>query len=268
MKLNVISAKGEKLKQVEMPEQFNEELRADIIKRAVLAIQSHNRQRYGAAPMAGKRASAKLSRRRRDFKGSYGLGISRVPRKIMSRNGTRMNWTGAFAPGMVGGRRAHPPKSSKSWDEKVNKKENRKAIRSALAATLIKEIVQSRGHKVPENYPFLMDSSIENTGKTKEIKNILQTIGATADLERADVRKIRAGKGKLRNRKYKTRTGPLLVVSDKCELLKSARNIPGVEIIEIKNINAELLAPGCNPGRLTLYTDAAIEKLKKEKLFM
>ena len=41
----------------------------------------------------------------------------------MSRSGTRLNFTGAFAPGTVGGRRAHPPKAEKNWQEKVNKKD-------------------------------------------------------------------------------------------------------------------------------------------------
>ena len=49
-----------------------------------------------------------------------------------------MNWVGAFAPGTVGGRRAHPPKSEKIWSKKINKKENAKAIRSAISATLLK----------------------------------------------------------------------------------------------------------------------------------
>ncbi|MBU4501784.1 MAG: 50S ribosomal protein L4, partial [Nanoarchaeota archaeon] len=92
-------------------------------------------------------------------------------------------------------------------------------------------------------------------------------IGLDKELERSSVRKIRAGKGKTRGRKYKTRKGPLIVVSDKCELQKSAKNIPGVDITTIRSINAELLAPGCVPGRLTIFTDKAIERLDKEKLF-
>ena len=84
-----------------------------LIKRAVLTLQNNKRQRYGANPEAGKKVSAALSKRRRKYRGSYGHGISRVPRKILSRRGTSMNWQGAFAPGTVGGRRAHPPKAEK-----------------------------------------------------------------------------------------------------------------------------------------------------------
>ena len=51
-------------------------------------------------------------------------------------------------------------------------------------------------------------------------------------------------------------------------MIKSASNIPGIDIIDIKNINVELLAPGTIPGRLTLYTENAVETLIKDKLFL
>ena len=268
MKVSVLSGSKEKKKDIDLPSQFDEEVRPDLILRAVLAIQSNKRQPYGASPMAGKRASAVISRRRHDYRGSYGYGISRVPRKILSRRGTRMYWVGAFAPGMVGGRRAHPPKAGKNYSQKVNKKERRKAIRSAIAATIVKDLVQKRGHKVPADYPLILESKIEEMKKTKDIINALEKIGLKEELERASVKAIRAGKGKSRGRKYKKRIGPLFVVSKECKLMKSASSIPGVDIVEVKNINAELLAPGAVPGRLTIWSEAAIEKLGKEKLFM
>ena len=42
---------------------------------------------------------------------------------------------------------------------------------------------------------------------------------------------------------------------------KAARNHPGVEVVVVDNLNAELLAPGTHPGRLTMYTTSALEKL-------
>ena len=66
----------------------------------------------------------------------------------------------------------------------------------------------------------------------------------------------------------KKKKGPLIVVGDDCDLLKGARNIAGIDIVKIKNINTELLAPGCDAGRLTLFTENAVQKLEKEKLFM
>ena len=58
-----------------------------------------------------------------------------------------------------------------------------------------------------------------------------------------------------------------MVVGNNCELLRAAPNIPGVDIVKINEINAELLAPGADAGRLTLFTQSAIERLDNEKLF-
>ena len=149
MKVTIFDGSKKKTGELELPFQFNEDIRPDLIHRAVLSIQSHKRQKYASDPLAGKRASAKLSRRRRKYRGSYGIGISRVPRKIMTRRGTRLNWVGAFAPGTVGGRRAHPPKSETIFESKINKQERKKAIRSAIAATISLEAVKERGHDIP-----------------------------------------------------------------------------------------------------------------------
>lgn len=267
MKLNVIDAANNKRKEKELPSQFNEEVRPDLIKRAVLTIQSNKRQSYGASPEAGKRASAKLSKRRRAYRGSYGHGISRTPRKIMSRRGSRLNWVGAFAPNTVGGRRAHPPKAEKIWKKKINEKERRKAIRGAISATILKDFVKERGHIVPDSYPFILDNKIENLSKTKEVKDFLKNIGFEKELERVAKKKVRAGRGKSRGRKYKKKSGPLIIVSKKSKISYGAKNILGIEVVEVRKLNAELLAPGANPGRATLWSESAIDVLGKEGLF-
>lgn len=268
MKLDIFDLSSNKVGEIQLPHQFDEEIRPDLIMRTVLAIQSHMKKPYGASPSAGKRASAKLSRRRRDYRGSYGFGISRVPRKILSRRGMRMNWVGAFAPGTVGGRRAHPPKSEKTWWKKINEKERLKAIRSAISATALKDIVMERGHLVPSNYPFILDDAFEALEKTKEVMKALEKLGLDNELARVEEKKIRAGKGKSRGRKYVKKKGPLIVVSKTSKLMKRAINIPGIDVIDVKNLNAELLAPGGRAGRLTLWTSSAIETLKKENLFI
>lgn len=267
MKLKILSmAKTEKGSK-ELPRQFNEEIRQDLIYRGVLAILANKRQRYGTNPRAGKEHSTEISRRRRNYRGSYGMGISRVPRKVMNRRGSHFTWTGALAPGTVGGRRAHPPKAEKIWKIKINSKERKKAIRSALAATVTREIVESRGHKVPPIYPFIIESKIENISKTKDVKATLEKFGLKEELERVSKRNVRAGKGKIRGRKYKKIRGLLIVVSEDCKLLK-LKNLPGVEIVNVKKINVETLAPGTIPGRLTIFTDRAIEAMEKERLFL
>ena len=266
-KLKIKDVKNGESGSIELPKQFGEEIRPDVVARAVLAIDSHNRQPYGSDPEAGMKHSAELSRRRRKYRGSYGFGISRVPRKIMSRRGTRFMWVGALAPGTVGGRRAHAPKSEKIWAQKINDKERQKAIRSAMSATVNVEIVKSRGHKVPDSYPFALSDDFQNILKTKEVIAALHNLGFTDELERSKQKTVRAGKGKSRGRKYSRKTGILLVVSNECPLEIAASNIPGVDIVRVNELNASLLAPGTDLGRATLYTESALKTLKEKSLF-
>ncbi|MFH2019824.1 MAG: 50S ribosomal protein L4 [archaeon] len=266
MKVKVKTLEGESKTEIVLPAQFEEELRPDLIKRAVLAIQSHKRQPYGSDPEAGKKYSAKLSRRRRDYKGAYGHGISRVPRKIMSHKGTRFNWQGATAPNTVGGRVAHPPKVEKIWDQKINIKERRKAIRSALSASVVKELIVKRGHHV-EDYPLVIEDSFEDLMKAKQVVSVLVKLGLTKELARSERKTRKSGIAARRGRPFKKAKGPLLVVSKKCNLINAASNIPGIEIITVESLNAELLAPGCDYGRLTIYTKGSIDKIGNEQLF-
>jgi large subunit ribosomal protein L4e len=267
MKVSILNTSSTETGKMELPKQFNEPVRNDLVKKAVLAINTNNRQPYGADPEAGKRASAAVSRRRKDYRGAYGIGISRVPRKIMSRRGTRMNWVAAFAPGTVKGRRAHPPKASKVWSMSINKKENRKAIRSAMSATMIKELVRECGHIIPDKYPFIVDNQFESLAKTKDIAQALEKMGFAKELERVSVKKVRPGRGTMRGRRYRKKIGPLLVVSEKCNLLKGARNIAGVEAILVNKLNAKSLTSGIRAGRLAIFTQAAVEKIAKQGLF-
>jgi large subunit ribosomal protein L4e len=266
--MNLVNIEGKEIKEINLPSQFNEEIHPNLIWRAFLVIRSNKRQPYGSRRGAGMRASAKVSRRRHDYKGSYGHGISRVPRKVLWHRGTQFGWVGAKAAGTVGGKRAHPPKAEKIWNKKINLKEKRKAIRSALSATLDKNLVEARNHKIPGIYPIFIEDKFEDVSKTKEVIKILNNLGLKKELERLEIKKVRAGRGKNQGRKYKIKTGPLLVVSKKCKLINAARNIPGIDVAQVNQVNVELLAPGSKPGRLTIYTQAAIERLEKEKMFI
>ncbi|MDP7115789.1 MAG: 50S ribosomal protein L4 [Candidatus Woesearchaeota archaeon] len=267
MKLSIINSENKKIADRELPKQFSEKIRSDLIKRAVLAIQANSRQSYGASPEAGKRHKGYVSKRRNTYRTTYGIGQSRTPRKVMSVRGSRFNWRGAVVPQAVGGRRAHPPKAEKNWDQKINKKERRKAIRSALAATLSKDLVGLK-HRVPDQYPVIIDAQIESLSKTKDVITLLEKIGLKKELERCRIKTIRSGKGKMRGRKYQKKVGPLLVVSKECKLAKSAANVAGCDVTVVNNINTQLLAPGAIPGRLTIYTDKSLQVMEEKKLFM
>ena len=93
-------------------------------------------------------------------------------------------------------------------------------------------------------------------------------LGFSDELERSSEKKIRAGLGKNRGRKYQHKKGVLIVTSEKCPLLDAAKNVPGVDAVEVKALNADLLAPGADAGRITLWTEKAVQKLAEEKLFI
>jgi large subunit ribosomal protein L4e len=139
------------------------------------------------------------------------------------------------------------------------------ALRSAVAATGSKETVAARGHIVDEipDFPLVVVDDIQSLKKTKDIEEALVSLGVWSDVFRVkESRKIRAGKGKMRGRKMKQAVGPLLVIASNDGVAEAARNIPGVDVTSVENLNAELLAPGTHPGRLTLWTSSAFEKVE------
>ena len=250
--VKIFDLQGKPIGKATLPAVFATPLRPDVIKRAVLAIQSSRLQPQGRDPMAGKRTSA-------ESRGT-GLGIARIPR--VKGGGGRA----AFAPGTVGGRQTHPPTSEKKILKRIPKKEARFALLSAIAATASKENVASRGHAIEDvpQIPLIITGSIEELTKTKEVEEALAHLGVLSDIYRVKAsRKIRAGKGKRRGRKMKQAVGPLIVVAENKGIFDAASNLPGVDIATVNNLNAEMLAPGTHPGRLTLWTNGAIEQLDK-----
>jgi len=162
----------------------------------------------------------------------------------------------------VGGRRSHAPQPNADYTEKINIKEKRKAIRSAIAATACNELVTARGHKFSRELPVVAQDNLESLNKTSEVVKFLVAAGLWDDVMRAKMgRHIRAGKGKLRGRKYRGRKSLLIVAGNDQGLGKAARNLPGVDFITVEMLNAELLAPGTKAGRLTVWTESSLQKL-------
>ena len=248
----VFDLKGEEVTKRNLPQIFNTPNRPDVIKRAVVAIQSHRIQPQGRDPMAGKKNTA-------ESRGT-GLGISRMPR--LKERGQRA----AFAPGTVGGRSAHPPEAEKKIKKKIPRKENQLALRSAIAATGSRETVAARGHIVDDipDFPLVVVDEIQSLKKTKDVEEAFMNLGVWPDIFRSkESRKVRAGKGKMRGRKMKQAVGPLLVITKNDGVAEAARNLPGIQIVAVENLNAEVLAPGTHAGRLTVWTNSAFEKLEQ-----
>ena len=248
MKVNVYGLDGEPKGKIDLPDVFNTPFRPDLIRKSFDVLRANKRQPYGADPRAGaKHATASVGK---------GRGMSRVPRLTQGRQA-------ALAPCVVGGRRAHPPKAEKKWDEKINKKEKKLARDSALAATADKKIVSERGHRFngKVSLPVVVDDDFEKIKKTKEVIKTLKNIKIYDDVIRAkNGRHIRAGKGKTRGRKYKTPRS-ILFISSSYAVKKITGNLPGVDVVSPGKLNIEHLAPGGDPGRLTVITESALKKL-------
>ena len=249
----VFNLEGKQVGRIRLPKVFRTPFRPDVIKRAVVAIQSHRLQPKGRDPMAGKRTTAESW--------GTGHGLSRVPRLNTGR--------AAFAPGTVGGRLAHPPVPEKKIYKKIPKKERRLALFSAIAATASRDMVAARGHvveRVPD-LPLVVADDLEGVRRARDLRNVFVNLGVWPDIERVmESKKVRSGKGKMRGRRIKMAVGPLIVVSKNDGIFKAARNFPGVDVVSVKDLNPELLAPGTHPGRLTIWTRSSIEELKKIEL--
>ncbi|MBI4017980.1 MAG: 50S ribosomal protein L4 [Candidatus Aenigmarchaeota archaeon] len=250
---------GKAVGDVELPAIFRTPYRPDVIKRAVLAAQSRQRQPYGSDVLAGKRTSAHYHGRRKYRFAMMNKEMSRIPR-IHGKGAGVYAFRARFAPHAVKGRRAHPPKAEKKWEQFVNKKERALALYSALAASAMNNLVTARGHMFEGEVPFIVVDDFESVGKTKDIMKTLKSIGLGKELERCARKKERAGRGKMRGRRYKKKKGPLLVASKDCAMLKAAANIPGVDAVSVNKLSAEQLAPGAHAGRLLIITKAALEK--------
>jgi large subunit ribosomal protein L4e len=261
MKTNIFDAQGNFKGEIDLPKVFSISYRPDLIKRAVLAVQSHNRQPYGVDPLAGKRTSAHYHGVRHYRYAMMNREMARLHR-IHNQAPPGLNLTARIAPQARKGREAHPPIIERNFWQKINYKERILALKSAIAATALKDVVVKRGHLVNNIVlPVVIDDSFQEIKKTKQLKLVLEKIGLKEELKRISKKKVRAGRGKMRGRKYKKKKGPLIVVAENKGIMNAAKNMSGVDCCLANKLNAELLAPGTNPGRLAIFTESAVKKL-------
>jgi large subunit ribosomal protein L4e len=251
----VFDLEGKEIEKIQLSSVFSTPFRPDLIRRAVLASRRNRQIPYSVNPRAGKRTSAESW--------GTGRGAARIPRVKGSR--THSASRGAFIPFSIGGRRTHPPNGQQKFTEKVNKKERRLARNSAISATANPILIESRGHIIEEvqALPLIVSDDFESLKKTQDVQNVLNHLGLSFDLIKAKRRtsQIRAGKGKRRGRKYKRGKTVLIVVSHDYGIGKAARNLAGVDVVIVDQLNVELLAPGTHAGRLTVWTKSAVESL-------
>jgi large subunit ribosomal protein L4e len=252
--VSVFSLTGEKSGETTLPDVMTAPMRPDIVQFVHTNMNKNNRQAYSVSPWAGKQVSAS----------SWGTGraVARIPR--VGGGGTSRSGQGAFGNMCRGGRMFAPTKTWRKWHRKINVSQKRYAVASALAASAVPALVMARGHKVDDvpEIPLVMDNSIESAKKTSAAKDILAAVGALADVERAaDSKKIRAGKGKARNRRYTLRRGPLVIYKQNDGVEQAFRNLPGVELCCVTRLNLLQLAPGGHMGRFCVWSQSALDEL-------
>ncbi|MBN2014569.1 MAG: 50S ribosomal protein L4 [Candidatus Altiarchaeota archaeon] len=258
---NIYSLDGKVKGSIELPEVFSVEHRPDVIQRAVVALQAGRRETYATYPIAGLQTSASYQGRRQSFRQTINKGMSRLPREKPGGGGLgRVR----RVPQSMGGRRAHPPKG-KDWFKKINRREYMLALKSAISATVDRALVKERGHLIDNvvGIPLIVEDKFEQLERTKDVLSSLESLGLSEDLERAREKNLRAGRGKMRGRKYKRKKSLLIVVNKDSGIKAGADNIPGVDVAEVSELDVELLAPGTHSGRLTLWTESAIKNIHR-----
>merc|ERR1712227_858791 len=253
--ITVYNEKGETTdNNVKLPAVFRAPVRPDIVNFVHFEMLKNTRQAYAVSEKAGHQTSAE----------SWGTGraVARIPR--VRGGGTHRSGQAAFGNMCRGGRMFAPTKQWRRWHRKVGVAQKRYAMCSAIAATGVPALVMAKGHVIdgiPE-VPLVVADSVQGFTKTKQAVEFLRRNKAWADIAKVYAsRRMRAGKGKLRNRRHVQKLGPLVVYDQDQGLTKAFRNIPGCDAIQVDNLNLLKLAPGGHVGRFCIWTESAFKKL-------
>ncbi|KAF9934836.1 hypothetical protein FBU30_010809 [Linnemannia zychae] len=237
-----------------LPAVFKAPIRPDVVQFVHKNMNKNHRQAYSVSEKAGHQTSAE----------SWGTGraVARIPR--VSGGGTHRSGQAAFGNMCRGGRMFAPTKIWRKWHVKTNQNQKRFATASALAASALPSLVLARGHRIEQiqEVPLVVANGVESLTKTKAAVALLEAVKAYADVVKvSNSRKLRAGVGKMRNRRHRQRRGPLVVYSEDNGIVKAFRNIPGVELANVRSLNLLQLAPGGHMGRFIIWTQGAFALL-------
>ena len=256
MKAKLYDKSGKVKGDIVLPKCFSSRIRADILLKVFETQKGSFAQAYGAKEGAGAQYSASgiSKKKRHDWKATYGKGISRVPRKIMSRHGSSFNWIGATVASTRGGRRPHAPRAGKNLFKKINKKELLLAFRSALVGTFDALSLKNKFGR-DMNVGGVFTREILDI-KTKDFLKAMEAVFGDSFGSVIKKKSIRAGIGKMRGRKYKSNAGMMFVVGDEESMKRK-----GIEVVHVGELCVKDLAPNGVAGRLVCYTEKAIEEI-------
>lgn len=237
-----------------MPHVLMSPLRPDLVRYIHMNMSKNKRQPISVGGKVGYETAA----------ASWGTGraVARIPRA--PGGGTHRAGQGTFGNMCRGGGMFNPTKTWRRWHRCVNVTEKRHAVATALSASSLVPLVMARGHRIGAlaELPLVISDGVESYTKTKQAMNLLNSIGCAEEMKRiTDSKGLRAGKGKMRNRRYVMRKGPLFVYNEDNGIVRAMRNIPGVETASVNRLNLLKLAPGGQFGRFVIYTAGAFKKL-------
>ncbi|KAK2565164.1 60S ribosomal protein L4-B [Acropora cervicornis] len=252
--ISIFDETGEKAGQTTLPGVFTAQIRPDVVSFVHTNMAKNRRQPYAVSKYAGHQTSAE----------SWGTGraVARIPR--VRGGGTHRSGQGAFGNMCRGGRMFAPTKIWRRWHRKINVKQRRFAMCSALAATSLPALVMARGHRINDipEVPLVVSNSVESFQKTKAAVKLLKVLNAYVDVEKCWAsKKMRAGKGKMRNRRTTMRKGPLIIYNEDHGVTRAFRNLPGVDLLPVDRLNLLRLCPGGHLGRFCIWSEGAIKRL-------
>jgi large subunit ribosomal protein L4e len=233
---------------------FSCPIRPDLVTLVHFNLLKNKRQPYAVSSRSGHKISAK----------SWGTGraLARIPRS--SGGGTHSSGHGATGNMCRGGHMSAPTKIWRRWHSKIGLNVKRYATVSALAASAFPSLVMARGHKIGDlpEIPLVLDDSFEFVSNTARALTTVFAVGCSSEIKRSSASpSIRKGRGKMRNRRFVSCKGPMVVHAGDYGITRAFRNLPGVDVSTVKNLGVLQLAPGGHLGRLLLWTKPAIESL-------
>merc|ERR1712200_221844 len=239
---------------IQLPSVFKAPIRPDIVSFVQQQMSLNRRQPYAVSRKAGHQTSAE----------SWGTGraVARIPR--VRGGGTHRSGQAAYGNMCRGGRMFAPTKIWRRWHRRVNVAQKRYAICAAIAATGVPALVMARGHVIDQiaEVPLVVSDNVQTFKKTKQAVEFLKRNKGWEDVAKVyATRRLRAGKGKMRNRRRIQKLGPLVIFDQDQGLTKAFRNIPGVETLQVDQLNLLRLAPGGHLGRFCIWTEGAFKKL-------
>ncbi len=241
MNADILSIDGKKAGSIELPVAFSEAVRHDLIRRAVDAENSLKLQSQGHYLLAGMQTTATYYGAMHSYRTGRHMGIAIRPREKL---GGGVQGKVRRIPSSVKGKRAHPHTIEKILIERMNKKEYRKALSSAIAAA-------------SNPSPIVVSDSINSIKKTNEMARIIKTLTGIDTNEHTS----RKRKGVRRSSKQKTYGKKILIVCNDQNVIMSARNIAGVDACKLESIKVGLIAPGGNTFRKVIWSESAIKGL-------